>query len=58
MESELIPTKITLYRQFLRRLSNGEIGQAEYNEMVDLISNAKSLDDLDKICEEFQIVPF
>ncbi len=58
MVNKLIPIKVTLYRHFLRMLSYGEMDQNEYKEIVDLIDKAKSFEELNCICDKFQIVPF
>lgn len=58
MANELMSEKIDLYRQFLRMLSGREISQIEYEEIIDLIERAKSFDDLNCVCDKFQVAPF
>ena len=58
MASNFMSEKIDLYRQFLRMLSDREIGQIEYGEIIDLIERAKSFDDLNCVCDKFQVAPF
>ena len=58
MVNELMQEKIALYRQFLRMLSDREIGQIEYGEIIDLIERAKSFDDLNCVRDKLQIAPF
>ena len=58
MANELMSEKIDLYRQFLRMLSGREISQIEYEEIIDLIDKAKSFDDLNCVCDKFQVAPF
>ena len=58
MANELMSEKIDLYRQFLRMLSDREISQIEYEEIIDLIERAKSFADLNCVCDKFQVAPF
>ena len=58
MVNELMQEKIALYRQFLRMLSDREIGQIEYEEIIDLIDKAKSFGDLNYVRDKLQIAPF
>lgn len=58
MVSELMSEKIDLYRRFLRILSDREISQIEYEEIIDLIDKAKSFDDLNCVRDKLQIAPF
>ena len=58
MANELMSEKIDLYRQFLRMLSDREISQIEYEEIIDLIDKAKSFADLNCVRDKLQIAPF
>jgi len=58
MVDELMSDKIALYRQFLRILSDKEIRYSEFAEIINLIDKAKNSDDLDCICDKFQVAPF
>lgn len=58
MVNELMSEKIDLYRQFLRMLSDREISQIEYEEIIDLIDKAKSFGDLNYVRDKLQIAPF
>ena len=58
MANELMSEKIDLYRQFLRMLSDREISQIEYEEIIDLIDKAKSFGDLNYVRDKLQIAPF
>ena len=58
MANEFMQEKIDLYRQFLRMLSDREISQIEYEEIIDLIDKAKSFDDLNCVCDKSQVAPF
>ena len=58
MVNEIKQKKVALYRQFLRILSDKKIRYSEFTEIINLIDKAKNSDDLDCICDKFQVAPF
>lgn len=57
-QDQLLLEKISTYRVLLRMLNNRDIDEETYHEMVDLVTEARSVDEVSAVFEKLQLSPF